>query len=354
MSTIEINSSQGSYKIQIGIHAREYVGEIDFLIVDQNVPNDKLPAAKTIHFINALESHKTLSTIEEIVSSMAAAGLTRGSVVHAVGGGIVQDLATLSCSIYMRGIDWVYWPSTFTGMLDSCIGGKSSINVADHKNLIGNFHPPREILIDTRFLASLPEEHLISGLAEGVKICFARSQSALSDFLEISDVASGNLIDEPEALIELSLKAKKWFVEIDEFDKRERQLLNFGHSFGHALESASNYLIPHGIAVALGMKAALRFDDSSLNHRLISLDAYCDSLLRNWRGFRSKTERIDWDLFAASIERDKKNSNADLRLVLPNKEGRLSLRSIPFSSNATQKATTSMRKVIEDLTNEIL
>lgn len=105
MSTIEISSSQGSYKIQIGAHAREYVGEIDFLLVDQNVPNDKLPAAKFTHFIDASESHKTLSTIEEIVSSMAAAGLTRGSVVHAVGGGIVQDLATMSCSIYMRGIN---------------------------------------------------------------------------------------------------------------------------------------------------------------------------------------------------------------------------------------------------------
>lgn len=354
MSTIEIRSSQGSYQIQIGIQAIEYAGEIDFLIVDQNVPEDKLPAAKSIHLINASESLKTLSTIEEIVSSMAAAGLTRGSVVHALGGGIVQDLATLSCSIYMRGINWVYWPSTFTGMLDSCIGGKSSINVADHKNLIGNFHPPIEILIDTSLLASLPEEHLISGLAEGVKICFAKSQSALSDFLEISNLTSGNLIDKPEALIELALNAKKWFVEIDEFDKRERQLLNFGHSFGHALESASNYLIPHGIAIALGMKAALRFDGTPLAQPMVTLDAYCDRLLRNWRDFRSKTERIDWDVFAASLERDKKNSKADLRLVLPNKEGRLLLKSIPFSSGATQKATETIRRVVEDLTNEVL
>lgn len=186
MSIIEIRSSSGNYSINFGKTGIQSGIEIEFLIVDKNIRMDLRPNARFTFEIEAIEDKKTLETVSQLIQSMADAGLNRKSTVHAVGGGVIQDISTLACSIYMRGISWVYWPTTLTGMLDSCIGGKSSINLGKHKNLIGNFYPPNEISLNTSFLETLPIAHVLSGLAEGVKICYAHSSEAFNKFLSRS------------------------------------------------------------------------------------------------------------------------------------------------------------------------
>lgn len=349
MSSIEIKSSSGDYSILFEHSAKSFGEEIEFLIVDSNIRPDQRPSAKHSYVIDAVEANKTLESVTLIIQSMASAGLTRNSELHAVGGGIVQDLATLACSLYMRGIQWAYWPTTLTGMLDSCVGGKSSINLGAHKNLVGNFHPPKKIYLDTDFLETLPLEHILSGLAEGVKICFARGDFPFEEFLALAPGAKIQTGDAAKNLARLCLESKKWFVEVDEYDKKERQLLNFGHSFGHALESATDYKVPHGIAVALGMLAAVRYSKNDKAENTQLLVEYCFTILKMWRTNKTSSVTVNWDAFLLGLGGDKKNSQTDLRLVLPTETGALALLSFPFSNGSLDFATDAMRRVVDEV-----
>jgi 3-dehydroquinate synthase len=351
MSSIEIKSSSGDYSIHFEHSAKSFSEEIEFLIVDSQIRPDQRPAAKRSYVIDAIEANKTLESVTSIIQAMAAAGLTRNSELHAVGGGIVQDLATLASSLYMRGIRWAYWPTTLTGMLDSCVGGKSSINLGAHKNLIGNFHPPKNIYLDTNFLETLPPEHLLSGLAEGVKICYARGDVSFEEFLDLAPGAKLQTGDAARKLARLCLDAKKWFVEVDEYDKKERQLLNFGHSFGHAFESATDYKVPHGISVALGILAAVKYSKNKESQNTKQLVEYCLSILTLWRTSNPGTVLVDWSAFSVGLAGDKKNSQTELRLVLPTETGALALLSFAFSDGALDLATDAMRSVADEVLN---
>ena len=186
--------------------------------------------------------------------SSASHRLTRGGSVIALGGGIVQDLGTMAASVYMRGVRWAYAPTTLMSMADSCIGGKSSLNVSGVKNLAGNIYPPASVVVDPDFITSLEVEDVAAGLGEAVKIAFCAGPEVFASFLRhYEDRAHW------EPLIEGVLTAKKWFIEIDEFDHAERRLLNFGHTFGHALEAATDFSVNHGVAVIMGMLAAGSF-----------------------------------------------------------------------------------------------
>lgn len=353
MSIIEIRSSSGNYSINFGKTGIQSGIEIEFLIVDKNIRMDLRPNAHFTFEIEAIEDKKTLETVSQLIQSMADAGLNRKSTVHAVGGGVIQDISTLACSIYMRGISWVYWPTTLTGMLDSCIGGKSSINLGKHKNLIGNFYPPNEISLNTSFLETLPIAHVLSGLAEGVKICYAHSSEAFNKFLSLAPGARLAKGSSSEDLVRLCLNSKKWFVEVDEFDVKERQLLNFGHSFGHALESATDYQVPHGIAVALGILAATEFSQNEQHHLTQKLNEYCILILNLWIDTRPRAVNINWDKFSESLSADKKNSAKDLRLVLPDENAKLIIQSLPFSENSVALATAVMKNVTLRVLHEI-
>jgi 3-dehydroquinate synthase len=351
MSNIEIKSSSGDYSILFEHSAKFFGEEIEFLIVDSQIRPDQRPAAKHFYEIDAVESNKTLEGVTSIIQAMAAAGLTRNSELHAVGGGIVQDLATLACSLYMRGIRWAYWPTTLTGMLDSCVGGKSSINLGTHKNLVGNFHPPKKIYLDTAFLETLPLEHILSGLAEGVKICYARGDVPFEEFLALAPGAKVQPGDTATKLARLCLNAKKWFVEVDEYDKKERQLLNFGHSFGHAFESATDYQVPHGISVALGILAAVKYSKNEKSENTQQLVEYCLTILRSWRTINPFAATVNWSAFSVGLAGDKKNSQTDLRLVLPTETGALALLSFAFSDGSLDLATDAMRSVADEVLN---
>ena len=321
---IEVKSSLFSYPILSNPEKFLLSDKRNVIIYDKNVQQrclELFPSQAFYIEIEILEEKKNLESVQNILASMAAYGVTRNDQIIAVGGGALQDLVTLTASIYMRGIDWHFVPTTLMSMLDSCIGGKSSINLGEYKNLIGNFYPPKMILIDPEFLTTLNSIDIASGLAEGVKICFAAGKDTASKFENLSNEwKSSQSSDSILEAIFLCLHSKKWFVEVDEFDKKERKLLNFGHSFGHALESASGFAIPHGVGVFIGMYSAiLRSNqvDSCKN-----LSNYIESETKAITGLIPKFQ-FDAEVFLDALKRDKKNSELQQLLILPDESGRL-------------------------------
>ena len=273
--------------------------------------------------------------------------LVDGNVLVAVGGGALQDLVTLAASIYMRGLAWIYVPTTLMSMLDSCIGGKSSINLGPYKNLLGNIYPPSSVYIDKGFLATLNNVDIACGLAEGVKICFASSPLDSANFEDfIASWRSTSNVDFLEQAIFLSLEKKQWFVEIDEFDKKERKLLNFGHSFGHALEAATAFSIPHGIGVFIGMHTAINYGGNP--------DA-AGSLV-NW--IKSEMALVNGDIerfkvskeqFLSALRKDKKNSETEQCLIVPNKDGALIEKLYPLNNENLNKCFDTLAESLNQL-----
>ncbi|MCF8537238.1 MAG: 3-dehydroquinate synthase [Candidatus Nanopelagicales bacterium] len=259
------------------------------------------------------EPNKTLRGVEQVILDCNAAGLKRGGRIIAVGGGLTQDLVTAAASFYMRGVPWILVPTTWLSIMDSCIGGKSAINVGSVKNLAGNFNPPQEIWIDLSITRTLPETARAGGLAEGVKIAYCAGPDTLQEFLRLWREWDESGSDEVAyAIVGLVLKAKADIVERDEFDTGDRLLLNLGHTFAHALEVATKYQVSHGQAVALGVLAASALSPEPPGRDL--LDA-CVALAQCFPSCTA--DIVDWNLFERAIQGDKKHTATEYRLIVP-------------------------------------
>ncbi len=212
----------------------------------------------TVLFLPAGEHYKRLAQVERLAGELASAGADRSSLLVALGGGIVGDLGGFLAAIYMRGIDYIQIPTTLLSQVDSSVGGKTGVNLTSGKNLIGSFHHPRAVFADIDVLQTLPDRELRAGLFESVKAGIIRD-AALFRFMEQN--AAAILGREPAALervIAASIRMKAGVVAIDERESGLRMILNFGHTLGHAIESATGYTsLLHGEAVAWGMLAAL-------------------------------------------------------------------------------------------------
>jgi len=251
----EIRSSSGSHPVRItNASVRDAVAACDgsLILADSFFREELDKLDRPIIFIEATEEAKEFDALGPLIEQCRKQGLARDGRIVALGGGVVQDIAGFVATVYMRGVKWTLLPTTLLAMVDSCIGGKSSINVGAFKNLVGSFYPPDEIIVPVKAVETLPPEHVAAGKCEAAKICFARGDECFEDYLALDQ-------SEAERMIELSLAAKKWFIEVDEFDQNERLLLNFGHSFGHALESCTSYGVTHGVAVGIGCLAAVDF-----------------------------------------------------------------------------------------------
>ena len=353
LSNIVINSSFGSYPIKFQ-PLRSVNFENPYFIVDRTVKEQIEISEEKCIFITANESNKTLGSAEEVMIRLSKKGMTKDNVLVVIGGGYLQDIGTLVASLYMRGVKWIYIPTTLASMGDSCIGGKSSINAGDVKNLVGNFYPPKEIFVDTSFVSTLPNLEIIAGISEIIKICFTRSADTFSKCSELisrwqSDVDQQTITE----IIQLSLLSKQYFVEEDELDVGIRKLLNFGHSFGHALESATDYKIPHGVAVLIGMIAASKHPLSKTTDATLMLVERCLSFSKTVKvEIEDEISRVDYEKFSQALAKDKKNSNTDLVLILPMTSGPEMVR-IPFDQEALVGATSAMKLGIEMVLNEI-
>ena len=230
-----------------------------FIVTDDGVPNKYANTVKnlckiaTVKTVKAGEGSKSFSTLEELLYAMSDFGMSRGDCVVAVGGGVVGDLAGFAASIYMRGVDFYNVPTTLLSQVDSSIGGKTAVNLGCIKNSIGSFKQPKTVLVDVDTLDTLPMRHKRNGMCEAVKMA-ATSNEALFKIFESND--EEYLYNNIEEIVTEALKIKKAVVEEDECEKGLRKILNFGHTFGHAIESAEGLSgLLHGECVALGMLA---------------------------------------------------------------------------------------------------
>ncbi len=332
--SFEVLSSSGNYAVTVGTDLLANVIEQhgdSIYIIDERLHSFLPQIITNCILINANENTKSLESMSEVILQMREFGANRNTHLVAIGGGIIQDIATFVASIYMRGIQWTYMPTTLLSMVDSCIGGKSSINVLGYKNLIGNFYPPVEIMIDMAFINTLSEEQFVGGLFEAAKICYAHSYQSFLDYLDKS-ILYPRTTDDVQKVIVYTLKTKKWFIETDEFDQNERLLLNFGHTFGHALEAGTHFGITHGIAVGIGMVVAVEYAKLSalLSEtgiiRAENLIEHVKSMLGG--GVKSVIENppaIDLLLVLDKFNNDKKHRKDCYRMVVPKAEGELVL-----------------------------
>ncbi|PPR11113.1 MAG: 3-dehydroquinate synthase [Alphaproteobacteria bacterium MarineAlpha11_Bin1] len=276
--------------------------------------------APSVLLVEAKESNKSLDRMPDYVAHLIGNGLRRDHMLIAIGGGIIQDITCFLAATLLRGIDWNFYPTTLLAQADSCIGSKSSINAGAAKNILGTFTPPREVFISTRVLETLEEKDVRSGVGEMLKVHAIDGPAAFAQIAEDYD----QLFDSSYTMmryIRRSLEIKKSYIEADEFDRGPRNIFNYGHSFGHAIEAATDFVIPHGIGVTIGMDMAnfvsgkIGFGDSTLHC------ARHNILKRNYRNF--ERHPIPVDAFLRAIAKDKKNTESELMLILPDKDHQL-------------------------------
>ncbi|MBP3402233.1 MAG: 3-dehydroquinate synthase [Clostridia bacterium] len=261
MTTLHMNLGERGYDIHIGRSLLDKAGEIFnlkrrvFIVTDSGVPSEyaKIVAAfaKVAKIVTVPEGEgsKSLAVYGRLLTEMAEFGLTRTDCAVAVGGGVVGDLTGFLAASYMRGIDFYNIPTTVLSQVDSSIGGKTAINLAGIKNIVGAFHQPKGVIIDTNTLSTLPKRQVANGLAEALKMSMT-SDSELFSLFENEEIDENNI----EKVITSALKIKKAVVEEDERESSVRKILNFGHTFGHAVEAEEEmHGFYHGECVAIGM-----------------------------------------------------------------------------------------------------
>jgi 3-dehydroquinate synthase len=269
----------------------------------------------TVLFLPAGERHKRLAEVEKLAGQLAQAGANRSSLLIAFGGGIIGDLAGFLAAIYMRGIDYIQVPTTLLAQVDSSVGGKTGVNLAAGKNLIGSFHHPRAVFADIDVLQTLPDRELRAGLFESVKAGIIRD-AALFRFMEQN--AAKILARDPAALehvITASIRMKAGVVSLDERESGLRMILNYGHTLGHAIEAATNYrTLLHGEAIAWGMLAALQIALARQTVTGAQAQRIEQTILAYGPlpPFRSTPARL-----LAAAGRDKKNRAGTRRFILP-------------------------------------
>ncbi len=326
-----IQSHKGSYEVHFAEDALERLNDSPLdglhLLIDARVAElykdrmGRLLAHPSLLLIEANEDAKELVRFPSYVGHLVKNGVKRGHRLTAIGGGVLQDITCFLAATLLRGLPWRFLPTTLLAQADSCIGSKSSINCGGSKNILGTFTPPERIDVSTRFLDTLDEREIRSGIGEMLKV---QAIAGADEFLRISADYEAMLRDRNVLLsyVERSLLVKQRYIEQDEFDQGIRNVFNYGHSFGHAIESATGFAVPHGIAVTIGLDMA--------NHIAAGL-GLCDpklpqrwrpALKANYRGYEAT--HVPFESFLAALAKDKKNvSGNTVTVILPHGMGRI-------------------------------
>lgn len=281
----------------------------------------------------ATEEEKTLKGVERLCRFLQQKNASKRSRLLVIGGGIAQDIGTFAAHIYYRGIPFIFMPTTLLSMADSCIGAKCAVNLGEFKNQLGFFQSPARVEVWPGFLQTLDADDIRSGFGEIVKLAIA-SGAPDYDWLERRINERGFDLHGIQPAIMRSLKTKQRVIEQDEYEKDLRKTLNYGHTFGHALESLTHHEVPHGLAVAWGVDVA-----NFVSMRLGLLDAGTfervhDLLARHFSaGVRC---RYDANALLSAMRRDKKAAGDTVTLILP--EGLGALRLVPKKLNEELKS----------------
>lgn len=270
------------------------------------------------------EISKTTDTLVKLWEALAKANLTRTDFVAALGGGVVGDMAGFAAATYLRGISFVQFPTTLLAMVDSSVGGKTGTDLAIGKNLIGAFHQPSAVFCDTDTLRTLPNGIFADGCAEVIKYGYINDP-------ELLEMLKKPFTDHPDEIIARCIADKRDLVEADEKDTGARQLLNLGHTAGHAVEALSDFTVSHGSAVAIGMllmaKAAVKAGLCDEN-----VPRHIESMLKAYR-LPTKCSFHAAELAAVALS-DKKRKGDSITLVLPQTVGKSRLHTVPASTLA--------------------
>ncbi len=328
MESMRIKSFYGDYTVHFDdvVDYESIVKPGDIVVIDRivydlyrNELGASLSDGNTI-IIDATEEQKSYSGLIPVLDDVIRRGFHKNNTLIAIGGGITQDCVAFMASILYRGVAWELVPTTLLAQCDSCIGSKTSINFASYKNQLGGFYPPRNIYIAPHFLNSLHEKELKSGLGEMLHYYVVGGEKDFDFFADncVKAMRDHGIL---QKLIRRSLEIKKDYIEIDEYDRNERQIFNYGHSFGHAIESMTDYAVPHGIAVSYGIDIA--------NYIAVRKGMLSDSVRQKIhnvaRNFWNKTDinHFDSDEYISLLSRDKKNAGNKFGIILCSGFGRL-------------------------------
>lgn len=277
-----------------------------------------------VAIISTGEEQKNVETVAKIYDALIPARIDRNTPLIALGGGIVGDTAGFAAATILRGIPLIQMPTTLLSMVDSSVGGKTGVNHSVGKNLIGSFIQPAAVLIDPQTLKTLPARELRSGLAECIKHEIIRDADGFGKLENNIHRAIALDVDYLAELIAHNVAIKARVVEIDPFEKGDRAHLNFGHTFGHAIENASNYSYTHGESISLGMAAAcftaenLRLINEATRRRIVTL--------LEKAGLPTHGLTTDVDQVVQTMGFDKKVQSGKLRFVLPDRLGHVIIR----------------------------
>ena len=321
-------------------------------VVDENVwrlykksilaPLD--PSRTIIQPIN--ERLKTWESVSLLYDRLVDFPAKRNLTLVSIGGGILQDINGFAASTLYRGINWIYVPTTLLAQADSCIGGKTSLNYQRYKNLVGTFYPPHEVYVHTPFLGTLEEADFRSGLGEVVKLHIMGGEDSVRSLLNLLPAIGRRDNEALTAAVTDSLTLKLAYISEDEFDQGRRNMLNFGHCFGHALETTSDYLIPHGQAVLVGVILA---NIASRNRGLLSRTLEVElrrGLLEPSLVVRPGRGQLEPEAVVDAMKRDKKRRGDGLALVVL-KDGYEMQRLDDFSPDEARAALEELTGLIE-------
>lgn len=280
------------------------------------------------HIIKSGEEHKNIENVLNIIESLAASGFSRSDYIVALGGGVICDMAALAASLYMRGMELILIPTTLLAMVDASVGGKTAVNLKYGKNLIGSFYLADNILICKDFLKSLDKVNISCGIAEIIKYSCISSEYIINLLKKSIKIKEGEYIinyNHIDLLLKECIKVKLEIIEDDLYDKGNRNILNLGHTIGHAIEKKSEFSIPHGIAVAMGLSFIGKL---CLKKGILSNKSY-DILMDCLKYYIPKTDlpfKIK-DLIPY-ILKDKKNNSDKQTLILFEDFGKCSIEKI--------------------------
>ena len=342
MRTVKVKVGDQAYPIHIGHGLLKELGQIyrtlelgrkAAVLTDKGVVDHHLdPAVESLRdagvdvfsiTIRGGEANKTLDTVKSVYDALIDARMDRGSTVVSLGGGVVGDIGGFVAATFMRGIDYVQVPTTIVSQVDASVGGKTGVDYGGGKNMIGAFHHPRLVCIDTSLLRTLPRREVVAGMVEVAKHAVIRDE-AMFTLLEscIEEIVEMHLpLDELDALIESNCRIKAEVVQADPDERTGlRAILNYGHTIGHAIESATDYgRYLHGEAVLFGMAAAGKIALERENWAGVDFRRQ-EGLLQRL-GIPGGLDLVPEESILERIEIDKKSRDGVLTFVLPTRVG---------------------------------
>ena len=301
--SFKVKSSIRDYEVhfidEIALELKSVIKNGDYIFVDANVSGmsgiaELIAGYDKVIRIDANEQTKSYEGVIPFFEELIVNGFKRNNRLIAIGGGITQDVTAFIASVLYRGVDWIFFPT--------------------------NFYPPLSIHISTKILASLFERDIRSGVGEMAHYFFVSGPDDVDFFEKAYTTTIGDQSNMRE-VVKACLSIKKRYIEIDEFDRKERIVFNYGHTFGHAIESITNYDIPHGVAVSFGMDMA---NFVSVKKGYISLEDFNRAHLifsTIWKGY--SIQQIDINALLKAMEKDKKNENGKLGLILSKGSGNM-------------------------------